>query len=314
LEAIEAFGARVVLYGQPEYPHLLHFIADPPPVLIVRGFTHIWDNRDAIAIVGARNASANGCLFAYKLADELSTQNALVVSGLARGIDASAHKGSLAAGTAAVIAGGIDTIYPPENKDLFAKIAENGAIISEQPFGAIPHPRSFPGRNRIISGMSLGVAVIEASAKSGSLITAHFALDQNREVFAVPGSPLDPRCKGSNDLLRQGATVTESAEDILRVIRQLRQKPLRESELPLFAAAAAKPVSESELKEARTVILAKLGPEPVAADDLITLCEFTAPVVIAVLLELELAGKLNRYPGNRVSLNYSELTSEDKVA
>ncbi len=212
IEAAEKFGARMLLYGAADYPRLLHAISDPPPLITVIGHTHIWQKSDVVAMVGARNASANGCQFAAaSWRRNWAMPGLAVVSGLARGIDTFVHKGSLATGTVAVIAGGIDNIYPPENEALYKQIRDSGAIISEQPFGQLPYSGAFPGRNRIIAGMSLGTVVVEASPKSGSLITARFAMENNREVFAVPGSPLDPRSKGCNHLLRQGATMVESA-------------------------------------------------------------------------------------------------------
>ncbi|MDE3060808.1 MAG: DNA-processing protein DprA [Pseudomonadota bacterium] len=302
MEAAEKFGARFILYGAPDYPKLLHAISDPPPLIAVTGHSHLWQRKDIVAMVGARNASANGCQFAARLAKELGSAGLTVASGLARGIDTFVHKGSLAGGTVAVIAGGIDNIYPSENEPLFKQIRDSGAIISEQPFGAIPFSGAFPGRNRIIAGMSLGTVVVEASPKSGSLITARFAMENNREVFAVPGSPLDPRSKGCNQLIRQGATMVESAADILQGIAHLRNLALGENPPMSYAPDAAALPDDAELGDLRRRILEKLGTTPVAVDELVEQCETSTPSVLAVLLELELAGRLKRSAGNKVYL------------
>lgn len=302
LEQAEALGAKVIAYGSPDYPKLLHTLHDAPPLLMALGSPQVWKRDLNIGIVGARNASANGCRFANLLAQGLGKQGVCVISGLARGIDASAHVGALATGTVGVIAGGIDTVYPPENKDLYAKIIDQGAIISEQPIGFAPQSRSFPARNRIISGMSNGVAVVEASLKSGSLLTARDAADQGRDVFAVPGSPLDPRCNGTNQLLREGAVLTESAEDIINHYQHVRPALFSDASFPDYRPQAVSVPSEKELAQARDAVLQKLGPNPVLVDELIVQCLLTANVVLTVLLELELAGRLTRHPGNRVSL------------
>lgn len=300
LEQAEALGAKVIAYGTADYPDLLHTLHDAPPVLMALGSPQVWKKQLNIAIVGARNASANGCRFANLLAEGLGKDDVCVISGLARGIDTAAHNGALKSGTVAVIAGGIDNIYPPENKTLYERIAAEGAILSEQPIGFAPQSRSFPARNRIISGMSHGVAVIEASLKSGSLLTARDAADQNRDVFSVPGSPLDPRCHGTNQLLREGAVLTESAEDILDHYR----RPALFSDYPAdeYQPQPISAPSEKELTRARDAVLQKLSPHPVLVDELIVQCLLTANVVLTVLLELELAGRLHRHPGNRVSL------------
>lgn len=306
MERTQKFGAQMLVFGSANYPSLLHSIYDPPPVLIAKGNPALWRERALVAIVGARNASANGCHFAQKLAQDLSKHHVISISGLARGIDAAVHRATLASGTVAVIAGGIDHIYPPEHTALYHEIAECGAILSENPFGAAPQARHFPGRNRIISGMALGVIVIEASLKSGSLITARYALEQNRDVFAVPGSPLDPRCKGSNDLIRQGATLTESIEDVLPTITRLREHHLHEGDAPHYAAAPLREPDETELKDARRVLLQKLSPEAVDIDTLLLATELPATVLLTILLELELAGRVSRGPGNTVSLLYHD--------
>ena len=303
MDEVEKFGAKFILYGSPEYPKLLHAITDPPPIITVLGNPHLWQQKDMVAMVGARNASANGCQFAQKIARDLGENGLIVASGLARGIDTFVHKGSLLTGTVAVIAGGIDNIYPPENAGLFALIKESGAIISEQAFGAIPYSGAFPGRNRIIAGMSLGTVVVEASPKSGSLITARFALESNREVFAVPGSPLDPRSKGCNQLIRQGATMVESVSDILQGVASLRNSSLEETPVASFTSGhKEESISESELAQTRTRVIEKLGVTAVSVDELIEQCGTSAQTMLTILLELELAGKLRRTSGNKVAL------------
>ncbi len=302
IAAAENFGARMILYGAPDYPQWLMSISDPPPVVTVLGHPHLWQNKDCVAMVGARNASATGCQFAQRLARELGDAGFTVVSGLARGIDSFVHKGSLSTGTVAVIAGGIDNIYPPENQMLYTQIKESGAIISEQPFGAIPYSGAFPGRNRIIAGMSLGTVVVEASPKSGSLITARFAVENDREVFAVPGSPLDPRSRGCNYLIKQGANMVEAAGDIIQGVAHLRGQSMAETDSPEYKAPAA-PVSDAEVDSARARVIEKLGITPVSIDELIEQCDISAAAALTIILELELAGRLKRTAGNKVSLS-----------
>lgn len=301
LSQVTKFGARMVMYGEADYPALLTTIPDAPPVITVLGNPHVWKSRPSIAMVGARNASAHGCQFAQRLAKELTDNKLIVTSGLARGIDTFAHKGALLGGTVAVIAGGIDNVYPPENEMLQKQIAEHGAIISEQPFGLAPFAGSFPGRNRIIAGMSFGTLVVEASPKSGSLITAKFALEYNREVFAIPGSPLDPRSKGCNQLIREGAHMVESVGDILHAIHGNNQIELRETTAPTYKSTPSN-LDEQELAKARSLIAEKLSINAVGVDELIEQCHISAPAALTALLELELAGKLRRSPGNKVAL------------
>jgi DNA processing protein len=222
LAAIERIGARLVCWGEPLYPSALAAVEDAPPVLTLLGRPEMI-LAPMIAVVGARNASANGRRLARELAAGLGESGIVVVSGLARGIDAAAHLGALATGSVAIVAGGVDVVYPEENRGLYDALARDGAILAELPLGTEPQARHFPRRNRIISGVALGVVVVEAAAKSGSLITARFALEQGREVFAVPGSPLDPRSRGTNDLLRSGATLTETAADIVAQLGPLLQ-------------------------------------------------------------------------------------------
>ena len=228
IEALQKTGACLVALGEATYPPALAHIEDAPPLIAVLGHGHLLAEKPAVAVVGARIASLNGQRFARRLAAGLGKGDLVVVSGLARGIDASAHAGALETGTAAVLAGGVDVAYPRENARLYEEIAARGALISEAAPGTVPQARHFPRRNRLISGMSRGVVVVEASPRSGSLITARMALEQGREVFAVPGSPLDPRARGTNGLIRQGAILTESAEDVLSALADALRPPLEE--------------------------------------------------------------------------------------
>jgi DNA processing protein len=249
-------------------------------------------------MVGSRNASAAGAKMAERLARDLGAAGFGVVSGLARGIDGAAHRASLATGTVAVLAGGQDKVYPPEHAPLVDALIESGCAISEMPFGWEPRARDFPRRNRLISGVSLGVVVIEAAKKSGSLITARMALEQNREVFAVPGSPLDPRAEGSNGLLKQGAVLVTEVEDVIAVLRPIIGRP---PEQPIAEPAPGAGPDEPAA-DARAKIIALLGPTPVAVDDLIRLSGCSAAAVLTTLLELELAGRLDRQRGGLVAL------------
>ena len=301
MEALETIGADLVARVEAGYPPNLVHIEDAPPLIAVLGQGHLLE-RPIVAVVGARNASLNGRRFANRLAADLGKGGFAVVSGLARGIDASAHVGALETGTVAVVAGGIDVVYPKENERLHQDIAERGALISEIEPGTTPQARHFPRRNRLISGMAMGVVVVEASLRSGSLITARLALDQGREVFAVPGSPLDPRARGTNGLLRQGATLTESAEDVLRALDDTLRMPLGERKIPDVFGAAADLPSPGEIDSARAAIVENLSPTPVMVDEIIRSGHFSPAVVSMVLLELELAGRLERQPGNRVAL------------
>lgn len=305
MERCHKMGGRIIAACEPDYPKYLTHIDDYPPVITVIGNSKLL-NEPSIAMVGARNASANGCRFAHQLADDLGKRKLVVVSGLARGIDTASHKGALEHNTIAVIAGGIDSIYPPENKDLYHAIAEKGAIIAELPLGATPKPSHFPQRNRIISGLSYGVIVVEATFKSGSLITARMALEQNREVFAVPGFPMDPRCNGTNHLIKQGAALVECAQDVIDVISHIKERQIEffEQNLGKFGAPAIQPPSDNELDSLRNEILQQLGSSPVSIDHIITVIGVRPAAVLTVLLELELAGKLERHIGNRVSIIY----------
>jgi DNA processing protein len=274
-------------------------IDDAPPLISVRGPIEVL-KLPGVAIVGSRNASAAGAKFASHIARELGEAGFVTVSGLARGIDAAAHRATTESGTVAVLAGGQDCIYPPEHADLLDQILERGAAISEMPFGWEPRARDFPRRNRLISGLSLGVVVIEAARRSGSLITARLALEQGREVFAVPGSPLDPRCEGTNGLLKQGATLVTETNDVLAVLG-----PILGRTITLPAEEPEQDPRESATEpgaDDRRRIIALLGPTPVDIDDLIRLSGARAAVVRTVLLELELAGRLERQTGGRVAL------------
>jgi len=310
MAAIERLGSALVCWGEPDYPAALAEIEDAPPVLTVLGRDELLQ-APMVAVVGARNASANGRRLAREIAAGLAEAGIVVVSGMARGIDAAAHLGALGAGTVAVVAGGIDIVYPEENRGLYEALRQQGAVGAELPPGTEPLARHFPRRNRIISGLSLGIIVVEAAAKSGSLITARFALEQGREVFAVPGSPLDPRCRGTNDLLRNGATLTENAGDIitqlgpaLRGRPPVREPRQRQAPLLLAVPAAAIPAPAAAVSEdaALELIIEKLSPTPVAVDELVRQCQLSAASVATLLLELELAGRIERHPGNLVSL------------
>jgi DNA processing protein len=312
LAALNRAGAALVAWGEPGYPTALAAIDDAPPLLAVKGDSGLLGRR-AIAVVGARNASANGRRLARDMASELGRHGLVIASGLARGIDAAAHLGALASGTVAVLAGGVDIVYPPENQELYEAIVAQGAVVAEAALGTVPQARHFPRRNRIISGLALGTLVVEAAVRSGSLITARCALDQGREVFAVPGSPLDPRCRGCNDLIRNGATLTESADDIIGqlpgVLAAAAGSRIAPAATPSWAPsrassqalAPAAPLEEPR-DSAREQIIERLGPTPVAVDELVRQCHVSPAMVVTILLELELAGRLERHPGNQVSL------------
>lgn len=298
IDAIEKFGARLIIRGTAEYPQLLAEIDDAPPVLTVLGNTQML-SKVSLGVVGARNASLSGRKIAESFSAKIGQAGYVIVSGLARGIDSAAHAASLATGTVAVVAGGIDIVYPPENKNLYAQIAERGAIVAESPFGTEPIARHFPRRNRIISGLCRGVLVVEAAEKSGSLITARMALEQNREVFAVPGSPLDPRAGGTNGLLKDGAHMAASADDILQVLNSLRLQPLRESGRGWQGAPEEALEPDQNLRER---VLENLSPVPVSVDELIRAVAAPPGMVLTVILELELAGRIERQAGNKVNL------------
>ncbi len=294
LAAVAKLGARHLFLDDLDYPPLLAELDNAPAVLTVRG-TLPAAGRPIVAIVGARNASAAACRFARGMAHDLAAEGVSVVSGLARGIDTAAHMGSGAA-TIAVIAGGIDVAYPPENAALQERIAQEALLIAEMPPGTEPRARHFPHRNRIIAGFAQGTLVVEAAPKSGSLITARLAGEAGREVMAVPGSPLDPRAQGCNLLIRDGATLIQTAADVVEQIRPFDARMVR-APVDRFIAAPA-----DADDEARRRVTRLLGPVPVAVDEVIRLCGLAVPVVQMVLLELELAGRLERHAGSRVSL------------
>ncbi len=291
-------GAHLVALGEPDYPNPLAHAEGSPPLLYVAGQTATL-SRPMIAIVGARNCSAAGARIVQNLASDLGAAGLVVISGLARGIDTAAHRASLDSGTVAVLAGGHGRVYPPENDELFNQICSAGAVVSEMPPDWVPRGKDFPRRNRIISGASCGVIVVEAATRSGSLITARFALEQGREVFAVPGSPLDPRAEGTNRLIRQGATLVSSAEDILEVLRPVLGTPVPET--PLEEPERLTPTPSVDPAGRQRVIDA-LGPSPVQIDEIIRHTGLPPSAVLEALMELELAGRLARHPGQRVSL------------
>lgn len=300
MEALARLSGRFVALGEPEYPALLREIDDPPPLLAVRGRGDVL-LRPTVAIVGSRNASGAGRTMTLRLARGLGAAGWVIASGLARGIDAAAHEASLSTGTIAVIAGGHDRPYPRENEPLLERIAAEGAVLSEMPMGWEPRARDFPRRNRIVSGLSLGVVVVEAAERSGSLITARLAAEQGREVFAVPGSPLDPRAGGTNALIKQGAALVTGTEDVLEVLASLRERPSR---LDMEEAADEGMDAPEPSEDARGRVLGLLGPVPMPVDDIVVLSGAGVAEVQVLLLELELAGRLERHVNGTVSLGF----------
>ena len=292
LTAGVSLGARLMLGCEADFPHLLAVLDSPPPLIWVLGDASLLARR-TVAIVGARAASSAGRRFAHGLAAELGASGYVVISGMARGIDSAAHEGALATGTVAVMAGGVDEIYPPENKSLAEAIRLRGCLVSERPLGFAARAADFPRRNRLISGLSLGVVVVEAELRSGSLITARLAGEQGREVFAVPGSPMDPRARGANDLLRQGAFLVEEAEDVLRVLDA--QPGVSEPERPSFTPidGAADDLGEADLQRLESL----LSLTPTRLDDLARDAGASSGAVAAALVELSLAGRAELLPG-----------------
>ncbi|HEY0647014.1 DNA-processing protein DprA [Phenylobacterium sp.] len=289
-----ALGARLIASCEPDFPQALAALDPPPPVIWTRGDVRLLDRR-TVAIVGARVASAAGQRFARGLAAELGAAGHAIVSGMARGIDAAAHEGSLPTGTVAVLAGGIDDVYPPEHRGLYERIVETGCVVSESEPGRTAVARDFPRRNRIIAGLSRAVVVVEAEFRSGSLITARLANEQGREVLAVPGSPLDPRAKGTNDLIRQGAAICEGADDVLRALEGL--TGFSEPDRPVFRPA---PCAEPD-DTLRNRLDDLLSPTPVSRDELVRAAGAPAPLVLAALTELALAGRAELLPGGMVA-------------
>lgn len=284
IDAGEALGAHLIVQGDDAYPASLAALEGGPSVLWARGHLDLL-HRDSVALVGARVASAAGQRFAQGLAVEIGGAGLVVVSGMARGIDAAAHLGSLLSGAVAVLGGGVDDVYPADNAGLYQRLIQEGCVLSESPIGHRAQARDFPRRNRIISGLARAVVVVEAELRSGSLITARLAAEQGREVLAVPGSPLDPRCAGTNDLIRQGASLCAGLEDVLRAIERPRG---------LFEPTPVYDVADVETSDQALIdrVLGLVGPTPIARDDLIRLSQGSAGAVLGILLELSLAGRI----------------------
>ena len=296
MERVEQVGARYLLIGQGLYPRLLAEVDGAPPVLIARGNVGLLD-RPLVAMVGARNASAAACRFARTLAHDLAQEEVVVVSGLARGIDAAAHVGALDGGTIGVIASGIDVFYPPENEALQREMGDRGLVLAEMPPGTEPRARHFPHRNRIIAGLAAGTVVVEAAPRSGSLITARLAAEMGREVMAVPGSPLDPRAQGCNGLIRDGATLVQNAAEVLEAVRP----GVGRVRSPVVSFTGPEPTPEPEPDE-RARVEELLGPSPAPVDDIVRMSGLSSGAVQLILLELDLAGRLDRHAGGKVSL------------
>lgn len=296
LASLAKFGAQLIPFNSPLYPSLLNHIDSAPPLLAVKGNLSLLQE-PTFAIVGARNASAMGKKMAHNFAEKLGKEGWGIVSGLARGIDGAAHQGSLKTGTIAVLAGGIDQIYPPENEALYHQIAEEGILVAESPFGVQPQSTLFPRRNRIISGLSRALLIVEAALKSGSLITARNALEQGREVFAIPGHPLDPRARGCNHLIKNGAILIETVEDILGEISP--NAPLEFKEDISQIKSTSPPNS---LQKSRQIVNENLSLVPICIDELIRECQLSPSDLWIVLLEMEIAGRIERLPGGKVAL------------
>lgn len=295
MAALARHGGRLVALGEPDFPVGLAAAEGAPPLIAQIGPLNLATVR-IVSIVGARNASAAGRSFAQQLARDLGAAGFVVASGLARGIDGAAHQAALPSGTVAVLAGGLNRIYPPEHEELAARIAETGALVSEMPMGWIARAKDFPRRNRIIAGLAEGVVVVEAALRSGSLITARLAAEAGREVLIAPGSPLDPRCEGSNRLIRDGATLVTCAEHVIEAL----PRPFRPA--PPLAEPAPESPAAMPADDERARILEFLGPTAVTADTLVQMSGVPARTVQLILLELELAGRLDRHSGGRISL------------
>lgn len=295
----ERLGARFVCRGEPDYPAILNVTEAAPPVLAIMGDAALL-SRPGLAVVGSRNASLAGCKFAGRLAEEIGRAGHAIVSGLARGIDAAAHEAALATGTVGVFAGGLDRPYPNENRPLMRRIVDRGGcLVTEMPFGWTPRAVDFPRRNRVVVALSLGVLVVEAAMRSGSLISARLAGEMGRLVFAVPGSPLDPRAAGANKLLKDGAILVTEAADVLDALQPLLGRTRMSEQLD---EEADLPANEECAEGERERILQALGPTPVSIDDLVAHLGASPGAVQLVLLELDLAGRLERHPGGGVSL------------
>ena len=307
IEAIARMGARLVGMGEPDYPQQLKNCEAPPPLVIIKGNPNVF-RKPPVAIVGSRNASVVGARFTERLARDLGDAGFAIVSGLARGIDAAAHKASLTSGTVAVLAGGLDRPYPPENLPIYRAIPEHeSALITEMPMGAEPRSRDFPRRNRIIAGLSLGLIVVEAAERSGSLISARMAGEMGRTVFAVPGSPLDPRARGTNSLLKQGATLVTNADDVIEALNPLigREAIHSDEDQPDLLKQFDEPPEPPHAittDEQRDILLDALSVVPIDVDTLVRHTSLDASSAQLILLELDLAGRLLRYPGNQVAL------------
>lgn len=301
IAALHKLGGTMIAACEADYPLSLAAIEDAPPVISVLGNLELF-KRETIGIVGSRNCSINGRRFSQKLAQDLGDAGYVIASGLARGIDTAAHEGGLKHGTIAAVAGGVDVVYPKENQQLYDVISAEGIVISECALGTNPIAQHFPKRNRIITGLSLGVIVVEANLKSGSLISARTAAEQGRDVFAVPGFPADPRSSGTNALIRDGAILVRGAEDVLEQINSFLSRPF----------AAPQPVNDGLFEDAETYteatgniqdsILRQLSLTPVEVDEIVRACQLKSSVVQGMLLELELLGQVQRLPGNRVTL------------
>ena len=300
MEAAHRFGARFVAVGETDYPPMLRRMDAPPPLIAVKGEARLF-YRPGVAIVGARNASASGARMAQMLASGLGRAGYTVVSGLARGIDAAAHEASIATGTVGVLAGGLDRPYPPENVRLADRIAAEGVLVSEMPFGWEPRARDFPRRNRLVAGLGLGLVVVEAAQRSGSLISARLANEMGRLVFAVPGSPLDPRAAGTNGLIKDGAMLVTEVRDVTDALAPLTQS---DGAPPMLGAGEAEDLSAAPppAEDERALVLEALSPTPIQTDDLLRHTGIAPAQLAMVLLELDLAGRLERHAGGAVSL------------
>ncbi|MEC9344610.1 MAG: DNA-processing protein DprA [Pseudomonadota bacterium] len=299
---LDRLGGHWLIAGDADYPARLAATEDAPPVIAVIGDVARL-SAPSLAVVGARNASSNGRTLCRRLCQQVGAAGFTIVSGLARGIDAEAHRASLATGTVGVVAGGVDVVYPPENAELQRLIGEQGAVVAESAMGAQPMARHFPRRNRVIAGLSLGVLVVEAALRSGSLITARMANDYGRDVFAVPGSPLDPRARGANRLIREGARLVEDADDILDDLAPALARPRGAAEAAAILLPAPAPVSFDDADRARDLLLEALAVEPTDADSLIRATGLDSAAFAAGMLELELAGLVERHAGNRYALS-----------
>jgi len=302
LDQLDSVGGYMVICGDPEYPEFLLHIDDAPPVLSVIGRVELL-NAPTFAIVGARNASANACRLTEKLSRELGAKNWIIASGLARGIDTAAHRSALPTGTVAVVAGGIDQIYPAENTNLYHEICKQGCVVSEMPFGTASSAPHFPRRNRIVSGMSRGVLVVETGLKSGSLITARLAAEQGRDVFAIPGFPCDPRAMGPNSLIQNGAKLVTCVDDITQELAFANTRKIKyQIELPIDECAPDIVIEPDEdLSNIHASIIENLSHTPLDIDVLVRSCASSIQVIQSALLDMELAGQIQRHPGNRVS-------------